>query len=309
MLIRSLCVALLATMTFAAPALAQRGDRGVGREVGRSLDTTLALARDGTVDLSNVSGRITVTSANRAEVRIRARLTTAGTLLLDASGSRVTLGVRSDRGRMGEATYDVVVPTGARVITNSVSGDISLRGPFGPVEARSVSGDIDVSDTQRLTVQTVSGDATVRNVTGNVSAASVSGDVRVTRMTGDLVVESVSGDVTMDDIRSESVRGTTVSGDVRYQGTVSPRGRYEMRSHSGDVRLVVPANIGAVVTAETFSGALRSDFQMTLQPGEVRGGSRRRMEFTIGQGDARITLNSFSGNIVINRAGARAQEE
>lgn len=307
MMLRTLCVATLATMLFTMPAEAQRGDRAAGQEIGRSLDTTLALARDGTVDLSNVSGDITVTSHNRAEVRIRARLRDNGTLVLDATRSRVSLGVRSIGNRLGEATYDVVVPSGARVIARSVSGDISLRGPFGPTEARSVSGDIEVSDTERLVVNSVSGDATVRNVTGDLTAKSVSGDVNVTRVSGDVTAATVSGDVVLDDVRSESVRGETVSGNVRYRGTISPRGRYEFKSHSGDLRLTVPENMGAVISAETFSGAVRSDFQLTLNPGQ--GQRRQRMEFTIGQGDARITLSTFSGNIVLNRAGARGREE
>ncbi len=307
MTIRILCVAMLATMLFTVPAAAQRGERGAGQEVGRSLDTTLALARDGTVDLSNVSGDITVTSHNRNEVRIRARLREDGTLVLDAAGSRVALSVRSVRNRVGEATYEVVVPSGARVIANSVSGDIVLRGPFGPTEARSVSGDIEVSNTERLNVSSVSGDATVRNVTGNLNAKSVSGDVNVTRVSGDVTAATVSGDVVLEDVSSESVRGETVSGNVRYRGTISSRGRYEFKSHSGDLRLSVPANMGAVISAETFSGAVRSDFQLTLNPGQGHG--RRRMEFTIGQGDARIILTTFSGNIVINRAGSSGREE
>ncbi len=309
MYIRSICVALFATMLLAAPALAQRAARGAGVEVGRSLDTTLAIARDGTVDLSNVSGDITVTSSNRAEVRIRARLEEHGTLTLDATGSRVALGVRSVGNRLGEATFQVVVPNNARVIVASVSGDINLRGPFGRTEARSVSGDVNVSNTQRLIVNSVSGDVTVRNVEGSTTAKSVSGDLRLTSLAGDVHAESVSGDVILDGIRSESVRAETVSGNVRYSGSVTSRGRYELRSHSGDLRLTVPANTGATVSAETFSGTMRSDFQMTLQPGDVRGPGRRRMEFTIGQGDAQIRLTTFSGNIVINRAGGRGGEE
>jgi hypothetical protein len=305
---RSLFVALLATMMFTTPALAQR-DGQAGREVGRSLDTTLAIARDGTVELSNVSGRITVTSSDRGEVRIRARLQDSGTLVLDATGTRVSLGVRSTSNRLGEATYDVVVPNGARLVVSGVSSDISARGPFGPVDIKSVSGDVEVSNTGRLSAHSVSGDVIVRNVSGNFSARSVSGDVRVTQVSGDVIAESVSGDIVLDDVRSESVRGETVSGDVRYQGAVSGRGRYEFKSHSGNLRLVIPANSGATVSAETFSGSLRSDFQLTVSPGEVRGAGRRRMEFTIGQGEARISLSSFSGNIVINRAGGRGGEE
>src|SRR3712207_7977757 len=42
--------------------------------------------------------------------------------------------------------------------------------------------------------------------------------------------------------------------------------RSDFDAHSGDVRLVVPADAGAQISVETFSGTIDSDFPMTLQP-------------------------------------------
>jgi DUF4097 and DUF4098 domain-containing protein YvlB len=98
-----------------------------------------------------------------------------------------------------------------------------------------------------------------------------------------------------------------VSGDVTYAGTVDPAGRYDFRSHSGTVRLVLPAGTNASLSVETFSGDIDSAFPLTLRPeaAPAEGGRKRprRMEFTIGSGGPRITAESFSGDLVIERSG------
>jgi hypothetical protein len=50
---------------------------------------------------------------------------------------------------------------------------------------------------------------------------------------------------------------------------------------------------------ETFSGDLSTDFQVTIppQPGRRREG---HMDFTIGDGRAKVTAQTFSGSIIIN---------
>ena len=49
-------------------------------------------------------------------------------LEFSSSGSRVSLDVRSQRGRMGDTHYEVTVPVGVRLELKSVSGDITSHG-------------------------------------------------------------------------------------------------------------------------------------------------------------------------------------
>ena len=67
--------------------------------------------------------------------------------------------------------------------------------------------------------------------------------------------------------------------------------------------------VGALLELETFSGRINSDFPLTLQPGETGGRRGRRMEFTIGNGGARVTAQAFSGNINIRRGTTTTDRE
>jgi DUF4097 and DUF4098 domain-containing protein YvlB len=272
---------------------------------GRSqIDTTVRLDRGGAVDLSLISGRIRVTGWDRSEVKVSASIN-RGTLRLDANSARVSLSVdqSDDRGHgrhdIGDATYDVTVPRGSRLILEAVSGDITASGSQGNIEASSVSGTVDVTaGVGDVSVESVSGSVHAAQVNGNLRAESVSGDVRAETVTGNVEASTVSGTIRLVGVQSKDVRTETVSGNIVYSGSIDPGGRYGFESHSGTLRLNIPRGAGAQFSVETFSGDITTDFPVTVPAG---GSIRKegRMEFTTGDGRARVTAQTFSGRIVI----------
>jgi DUF4097 and DUF4098 domain-containing protein YvlB len=273
--------------------------------VRTQIDTTVRLDRGGTVDLSLISGKIRVTGWDRPEVKISASIE-SGMLRFDANSSRVSLSVEEsdDSGRrrrhdVGDARYDVSVPRGVRLILEGVSGDIIATGSQGEIEATSVSGDVDVANGIReVSAESVSGSVHAAEVNGNLRAETVSGDVRAESITGNLEATSVSGNVRLVGAQSKDVRTETVSGDIVYSGSIDAGGRYSFESHSGTLRLNIPRGTGAQFTVETFSGDVTTDFPVKIPARSGR--SEGRMEFTLGDGRARVTAQTFSGRIVID---------
>lgn len=305
---RHFCIALGALAIAARPAGAQDRDRDYdhGDQLTSKIDTTVTLSKSGTVDLSLVSGEIIVTAGTGDQVRIHAS-SERGILQFSASPSRVSLNVRSQHGRMGDTRYEVSVPVGARLVLKAVSGDISARDVNGEIEAGTVSGNLEVSGAKGdISLEAVSGDITADKLNGDVRVTAVSGDVTLTGVVGPVEVETVSGEMKLDGVRSKSVRTETVSGELEYDGSLDADGRYEFHSHSGDLRLQVPSNAGATVRVETFSGSVESDFPMTMQPGDHgMNGRPKRLEFTFNGGGARLTAETFSGDITIEKTSSR----
>jgi DUF4097 and DUF4098 domain-containing protein YvlB len=131
--------------------------------------------------------------------------------------------------------------------------------------------------------------------------------VTVENVSGTVEVESVSGEIVLSRITSKSVRGVTVSGEIDFDGSIAPDGRYELNSHSGDVRVSLPDNVNALVSVSTFSGEIDSDFPLTLEPGDRRP-QHQQFQFRIGSGGARIQLESFSGDIYLDRGSSRNRQ-
>jgi DUF4097 and DUF4098 domain-containing protein YvlB len=265
------------------------------------------LDRGGAVDLSLISGRMRVTGWDRQDVKISASIE-SGILRLSSNSSRVSVSVddsdnEGHRGRrhnnVGDAHYEVSVPRGSRLILEAVSGDINASGSQGEIEASSVSGDVDVTDGVRtVSAEAVSGSVHAARITGNLRTETVSGELRVENVSGDVEASSVSGDIRLIGIQSKDIRAETVSGDIVYTGTIEPSGRYSFESHSGTLRLNIPRGAGAQFSVETFSGDLSTDFPVTLPPGGMR--REGRVEFTVGDGRAKVTAQTFSGSVIVN---------
>jgi len=298
---------LLSALLIAAatPASAQsRRDRD--EDYQSSIDTTFAFDKRGTVTMSLSSGEIIVRGWSRDQIQIRAR-SERSVVRMDATPTRVSLDLSRPRG--GDTRFEVTVPMGVRVSARATNGDITITGTKGGVEAKSQSGDVHVEDVaEMIDLGTFSGDITARGMSGNVDVSAISGDIQLSDIKGDVEVTSVSGDIEMRNVVARYVRAKSTSGDVSYDGTIDTTGRYELGSHSGSVYLMIPQNTGALLTVSTYNGAIESDFPLTITPGEHGIGTTKRFTFAIGKGDARISAESFSGDITIRSKGRRVTD-
>jgi DUF4097 and DUF4098 domain-containing protein YvlB len=292
----------------AAPTQDRGRSRSGGVIEGQSIDTTFRMEKGGLVDLQALSGTIIVTGASGSDVRIRASAEQGG-VRLRASSTLATLRTVSDRGRMRDVRYEVAVPAGIRVLMNTTSGDLSASNLRGDLEIESISSTIKLDDlTGLVRIESVSGNITGTGLTGGAHIESTSGTISITDAAGDISVENTSGIIALAGIRSRVVRAESISGDIRFQGDVESDGRYEFSAFSGNVRLTLPASTGATLTLSTYSGGITSDFPITLQQG-TSAGKDKQLQFRFGSGSARITAESFSGNIFINRGTGRDRQE
>jgi DUF4097 and DUF4098 domain-containing protein YvlB len=279
---------------------------GPGRQ---RLDTTIAFGPNGSLDLKTMSGDIKVTTWNRNEAKISAYVE-EGELVVNLSNSRIGLEAVPRRGRVGDHEFTLTVPVGTRVQAHSVSGDVSVRGAHAALECESVSGDVRVDDAiERIELSTISGSVIGTRLNGTVRASAVSGDVELKDVVGDVSIESVSGDASVVNAKSSDVRAQSVSGEITYSGSMDAAGRYDFKSHSGDVNMEVPGDAKASVTVRTFSGEVESDFPMTLAASSGTMKRRdNRMDFTINGGGARVQIESFSGTINIRKPGKTTKD-
>jgi len=273
------------------------------------VDTTVSLDRGGTVSVSIYSGRVNVIGGSGSQVRVRGTVD-RGELQVRERSSSVSITVEPGGHRGGNAEFDITVPMGSQVILEAFSAPLSIRGVKGAARVQSLSGSIRVADAVgTVTAESVSGNVEVTQVDGDVRAEAVSGRVDLANIDGDITSESVSGRIMITGARAKSVSAETVSGSVSYDGTFDPAGNYVFKSHSGRITLAMPADAGATVGLETFSGNVDSDFPVTLESGSSRRGHESKFEFRIGNGRSRVVIETFSGDIRIQRGTGRINRE
>jgi DUF4097 and DUF4098 domain-containing protein YvlB len=309
-------------------------DASRGPEQVERWSKTFAVGANGSLDISNIAGTITITGGPGSEIRVdavkRARAHDAGdareqlaAVEIESSESAGRVEIRTNYPRRHgensvEVDYTVQVPFTAGVAAHSVSGDVSVSKVKGEVRIESVSGDASASGTpQLLRIKSVSGDVQVADASSPdvLTAGSISGGIVARRVKARAVdMQSVSGDISTTDLSCERAQVRTVSGSVEFGGPVMKAGRYEFTSHSGDVRVGVTGGGGFELVASTFSGDIQSELPAVMKGNDEDHGGipgvprNREVRVTIGDGSALVTVKTFSGDVIVNKAGAEGKK-
>ncbi len=264
-----------------------------------SQDTTVAVQRGQRLEISAQTGEIAVHTWPRSAVRIQATGANLGRLSIDQSAAAVRVRAHSAVGGPAQVSFDLTVPAWMSLRLSGVNTTVRVTGTDAAVTVETVNGDVEVTGGSELvSLRSVEGSVTLAGAKGKLDVGSVNSDVTVRNVSGDLQAETVNGAVLLENVQSDNVEANTVNGDVTYDGTIRPNGRYRFVTHNGDVARAIAEGTSALVSVSTFQGDFESAFPVTLT--ERHG---KRFDFTLGGGSARIDLESFGGTIRLVRPG------
>jgi hypothetical protein len=302
--------------------------------------TALArLGRQGTLNLVNAAGSVTITGSGGNDVRIdaikrvwdrtdgaaRAALQDVAIEVTERQGS---VDVRADvlrpRRLDAEVDFTIAVPAGAIVSVRTGSGDVTITGVRGELRAEAVGGSIKATSVGQVrSLRTLSGAVSLENAeSSDLTVSTLGGPVTIRQLkarSADL--RTVAGDMVIEESDTERLIAQSLSGRIELAGRLARTGRYSLQSRSGDVRLTPIGSHDFELDAATASGSVRSDYELTLEQRPVtrlgrrgggtgrgagigRGGGRgnaRTLRGVSGDGGPLVTVRSFSGNITITR--------
>jgi DUF4097 and DUF4098 domain-containing protein YvlB len=264
-------------------------------------DTTVSVSAGTRLSLENVGGEVTIRAWDRNQVRIQATHSSRTRVGIRVSESVLRLTPQGSRGMGamgGMVDYVLTVPAAMDIQLGGMFADVSIEGTRGSVSVNTVEGNISVKGgAGTLELATVNGKITVEGANARLNVRAVSEDIELTNVQGEIQAETVSGDVTLTRIDGRRVEAQTVSGDVRFDGTLRPDGTYSLLTHSGDVIVAIPENASILIQTAVANGDVSASFDL---PASERS-SRRRQQFRLGSASATLELETFSGDIRLVR--------
>lgn len=299
-------------------ALACQGGAGPARAAEPPrFDTELErpVERGDRLEVRNYRGRVEISAWSEDRVRVEAEHPRSESLRVEKRGA--TLRVVPSSWERDAGAFDVRppervqvrivgrppprvdlrlrVPAWMPVTVEMPYGDVSIAGTEAAVRVMVMAGDVTVSGAgSPVSVVSMQGETVLERAAGRLTVEGARGDVTVRDCAGDLRVETASGDVTLEDLRTDNTEVESLAGAITYRGALVPRGNYELTTHSGDVTLELtgdPPN--ARISARSVEG--RIDAPLLPEP----RADPQRLEATLGAGDARVRLWSFTGRLTI----------
>lgn len=226
-----------------------------------------------------------------------------------ATGSRVELRVehnpRKNTGNVN-VEFTIKVPPDGSVDLRSVSGDLRVTNVRGEVRVQTVNGNLALETTPRLaSVKTVGGDIQLTNTGADtqLSLSSMNGNVLIQTLSArSLELNTINGDVRIVGWTGDRANLRTLSGDLDLSASFAKAGRYDIESHSGNIRLSLPDQPGFELEANTYNGRIRVDFSIKSE-GPIRDADRgpRAVRGTYGDGASSLRVQTFSGDVVVTR--------
>jgi DUF4097 and DUF4098 domain-containing protein YvlB len=268
------------------------------------IDRTIDASSDGHVDVSNISGSVTVHGWTRDSVEVTGTLgRNVEELILERDGDKVVIKVKVPKrgGRGIESDLRISVPQNSSLDVGAVSADIDVTDITGEQSLHTVSGDVTTEYTGGdMTAESVSGDVEIsgNNADGEVSASTVSGDVTLFRVSGKVEAESVSGDVVVDEGSFERAELGTVNGEIIFQGELRDDGKLSVETVNGSVEIDFVGDVSARFSIDTFNGGINNCFGPKAER-TSKYAPGWELEFSEGDGSGRVDVSTMNGRVSI----------
>jgi DUF4097 and DUF4098 domain-containing protein YvlB len=177
------------------------------------------------------------------------------------------------------------------------SADIVVTAPRKTaLEIGTRNGAVDASGFESETsVKSTNGRIAVQGMIGRLETSSTNGRIALDACEGDLTVRSTNGRISVEDARG-SINASTVNGPVSFSGELVPGGSNNLKTVNGKVEVKLLGQVSLKVDASCVHGALSTDL-----PGlAVTDAKGRKLEGTVGDGEAELTVRTVNGAIRID---------
>ncbi len=299
---RGAAAAALLLSALAAPGAWAEEDRR-----SDPLEQTYEVEPDVRVDVEIMSGKIELRGIDANQVRVRAR----GQLRVDGSRRRVSL--RAPHAgwfawkHPAEVEVEIELPRKSRITARTINGGIRAEGVEGELDLHAANGAIEVKGApEEAYLETMNAAIKFEGERSEVVAKTLNGEIELKGVSGEVEAHTVSGRIRVEGEQLERADLRTMAGEIELDSSLAKGARVNARSFSGPVKLRLPEGTSARFDVQSYSGGIESDFSSRLagdEPGHgfANRGPGRPFSFVVGEGDARISIESFSGGVEIEK--------
>jgi hypothetical protein len=277
---------------------------------GEPFEQTFEVEPDVRVDVEVITGKIEMRGIDANEVRVRA----TGQLRVDGSRRRVSLRAPSAGWFPWTHPVDVEVeielPRKSRITARTINGGIKAEDVEGELELHAANGAIEVKGApEHAYLETMNAAIKFEGERSGVVAKTLNGEIELKGVSGEVQASTVSGRIRVEGDQLERAELRTMAGAIELDSSLAKGARVDAKSFSGPVTLRLPEGTSARFDVQSYSGGIQSDFVSRLDGDDDGGGGSRSwghgpgrpLSFVVGDGDARISIESFSGGVKVER--------
>lgn len=293
-----------------------------------SVNESLAVAANEKIYIEVMSGEVTIKASSDNQFKVSGKLDEKATgYLLDSKAGFTRFEMTMPRQvnynwlqTANSAELSFEVPVGSTVEFKGVNSNVTVSGISGGSQIGTVNGNIMAEALlNQLQLSTVNGEIISKNNSGHIELGSVNGKINDQGSSGRIDYSVVNGDIKAS-TSAEEVSLSTVNGDASISLTTTARlklstvngeitaalaqagsPRISGSTVSGDIELRLESNINARVDIKASAGGDIGNQLTSDKASKAKYGPARSLQFTLGNGDGSIDLNTVSGDIELKK--------
>jgi len=254
----------------------------------KHFEKTINFQSNGNIFVSNVNGKIEVTSWDKETIRIEAEIKVNThnrreaeeilervKILIDRQGEKITIKPDYPHKERESGFWDWLL--GSYKTTPIV--DFTIKVPQkSNLDLKSTNGNVFAAEIKgAVTLATVNGGIEAETINGSANANTTNGGIKINDLNGSLNTHTTNGSIT-----------------AIFSG-FDTNNNIDMSTTNGSIKLTLPSNIKADVTASTVNGSIHTDFALTVK-GKIM---KKRINGEINGGGGLIDLSTVNGSIKI----------
>jgi DUF4097 and DUF4098 domain-containing protein YvlB len=296
-----------------------------------SFDRTLQVTGGVTLDLRTGSGTIRIHAGADTSVHVSATIRAGDSWFgmsarekikkiesnppISQTGNIISIGKIEDTALRNDVSidYDLTVPAQTHLKSSSGSGNQTISGIKQSVSVSSGSGALYIDNAGAdVRATTGSGSIKINSAKGPVEAMAGSGEIHAIGIGGDIRARTGSGNIEVEQSGPGNVEAHAGSGHLRLHGVKGrvnartgsggieadgePQGQWDLGAGSGGVELRFPAQASFNIDAESRSGRVTVNRQVTSQGTATRS----HVQGKVGNGGPLVEIHTGSGVIQVN---------
>ncbi|MFQ5679033.1 MAG: DUF4097 domain-containing protein [Gemmatimonadota bacterium] len=246
-------------------------------------------------------GSVRVTGWDRETIAVSGSVSRSDRFFLAGGEGSAKLGAWGEEQEVVTADLEVRVPRRSTVWVKTESARVHVSGVTGGVDAYSVTGAVRIEgEARHIYAESMGGPVELFATARSVRAKTANGPILFQGETPDITLTTVAGNISVTAPPLELGRFETVTGEVRFEGGVHQGGSLDFQTHSGTVRLILPADQGADISITSVEGEVHLEGDLPFRHREsyqdLRG---RELSFLAGSGGASVIVRTFNGSITL----------
>lgn len=256
--------------------------------------------KDGSFRIYSLAGSVRIVGWSRDSVHVRGTVAKGDEFHMGGSPTGAKSFVEnSDERNPGDATLEVFVPARAKLWIKTASGSVTVSAFLGSLDIYTVSGAISVTgNPDDVNAEAIDGNIKLSGSPRYVRAKSASGRLDFSGTSDDATLSTVSGAVIVESGIFERARIESVTGPIRFDGSVASGGSVVFDTHSGTTDISIPNGAGTDIQVVTIAGKIANTLTKS-RPTQGRYGRGAELSTTNGEGGAQMIAKSFKGNITL----------